>query len=132
MKRYLVIAVFTAAWVFGASYLSRIVVFGSLAPSTRSRIAFMVILFLGLTATVFAQSLIARRGIQRVPASRPILWPWGLGGAVLGAIAMLLTTRFHAGSGSKIPIVEAVFFGTFVGLWSGLVLGLGLNRRVER
>lgn len=122
---------FAAVWLFIAWYISRAVVLSSLAPPTRTTVAFVVIGFLGFTSLILAEALLRKRvASEHSPGAR--LWPWGAAGALLGAIVMLLTARSHPQATSQVPGVQTVLFGTFVGLWAGLALGLGLARRSER
>jgi len=120
-----------ALWLFIAWYVSRAVAVGSLAPATRTTIAFVMISFLGFTGMILAEALIDKRA-GRVPSSEVQLWPWGVGGAVLGSLIMLLITRAHPDTTSRSLGIQSVLFGTVVGLWAGLALGLGLKRRPER
>jgi hypothetical protein len=122
---------FAAAWLFIAWYVARAVAVGSLAPATRTTIAFVLISFLGFTSLILAEALIEKRA-ARAPSSGDRLWPWGAGGAVFGGLVMLLTTHSHHDTTSQIPGIQTVLFGTLVGLWAGLALGLGLKRRPER
>ena len=130
MGRMLRSGLMAAVWLFIAWYLSRVIAVGSLAPGTRTTIAFVVISFLGFTSLILAEALIERR-LARAPSPGARLWPWGTGGALLGAIIMLLLARSHPGATSQIPGVQTVLFGTLVGLWAGLALGLGMARRSE-
>ena len=131
MGRMLRTGLFSAAWLFIAWYLARAVAGGSLAPATRTTIAFVLFSFLGFTSLILAEALIEKRA-ARAPSSGARLWPWGAGGAVLGALVMVLITYSQHDSPSQIPGIQTVLFGTFVGLWAGLALGLGLKRRPER
>ena len=131
MGRMLRTGLFSAAWLFIAWYLARAVAVGSLAPATRTTIAFVLFSFLGFTSLILAEALIEKRA-ARAPSSGARLWPWGAGGAVLGALVMVLITYSRHDSPSQIPGIQTVLFGTFVGLWAGLALGLGLKRRPER
>jgi len=130
MGRMLRRGLLAAAWLFIAWYLSRAVALSSLSPTTRATIAFVVNSLLGFTTLILAEILIERR-LAREPSPGPRLLPWGAGGALLGAIVMLLIARSHPGETSQIPGVQTVLFGTFIGLWAGLALGLGLARRSE-
>jgi len=131
MGRMLRTGLFSAAWLFIAWYLARAIAVGSLAPATRTTIAFVLFSFLGFTSLILAEALIEKRA-ARAPSSGARLWPWGAGGAVLGALVMVLMTYSQHDSPSQIPGIQTVLFGTFVGLWAGLALGLGLKRRPER
>ena len=135
MGRMLRTGLFSAAWLFIAWYLARAVAVGSLAPAMRTTIAFVLFSFLGFTSLILglilAEALIEKRA-ARAPSSGARLWPWGAGGSVLGALVMVLITYSQHDSPSQIPGIQTVLFGTFVGLWAGLALGLGLKRRPER
>lgn len=131
MGRMLRTGLFSAAWLFIAWYLARAVAVGSLALATRTTIAFVLFSFLGFTSLILAEALIKKRA-ARAPSSGARLWPWGAGGSVLGALVMVLITYSQHDSPSQIPGIQTVLFGTFVGLWAGLALGLGLKRRPER
>ena len=131
MGRMLRTGLFSAAWLFIAWYLARAVAVGSLAPAMRTTIAFVLFSFLGSTSLILAEALIEKRA-ARAPSSGARLWPWGAGGSVLGALVMVLITYSQHDSPSQIPGIQTVLFGTFVGLWAGLALGLGLKRRPGR
>jgi len=131
MGRMLRTGLVSAAWLFIAWYLARAVAVGSLAPAMRTTIAFVLFSFLGSTSLILAEALIEKRA-ARAPSSGARLWPWGAGGSVLGALVMVLITYSQHDSPSQIPGIQTVLFGTFVGLWAGLALGLGLKRRPER
>ena len=135
MGRMLRTGLFSAAWLFIAWYLARAVAVGSLAPAARTTIAFVLFSFLGFTSLILglilAEALIEKRA-ARAPSSGARLWPWGAGGSVLGALVMVLITYSQHDSPSRIPGIQTVLFGTFVGLWAGLALGLGLKRRPGR
>jgi len=131
MGRMLRTGLVSAAWLFIAWYLARAVAVGSLAPAMRTTIAFVLFSFLGSTSLILAEALIEKRA-ARAPSSGARLWPWGAGGSVLGALVMVLITYSQHDSPSQIPGIQTVLFGTFVGLWAGLALGLGLKRRPGR
>jgi hypothetical protein len=60
--------VFGMTWVLLASYLSHVIVFGSLSPDVRWTIARTVIMFLGFTGTILGQALWARSHAGHGPA----------------------------------------------------------------
>ena len=130
MGRMLRRGLLAAAWLFIAWYLSRAVVLGSPTPTTRTTVAFVVIGFLGFTSLILAEALIQKR-VAHAHSSGARLWPWGTAGALLGAIVMLLIARSHPLATGQVPGVQTVLFGTFIGLWAGLALGLGVTRRSE-
>src|SRR5947208_1363848 len=130
MARILRRALFAAAWLFIAWFLSHVVSTSSLSPATRTNLAFLVIAFLGFTSTILAEALVEKRVDRESSPYTARLWPWGLGGTILGLLAMLLISRSQPAVTSQFPAVQTLLFGTLVGLWIGLTLGLGFSRRL--